>query len=247
MGETRQHGSIKFYEDGHRYVDEDTGELFTSVTQLIHLYQQEFESDKISARVAKREDRTQEEVLAEWKQKAEIGCDYGTVIHSVFERMFMAPGRLIIPRDEHEANLLVAFRRTKQLELDGDVYPEQLVYNKKFKLAGQSDLIHLVPKDQFDVGDWKTNLKFRYHDPYNNYLKYPLTHLSQCEFNLYALQLSTYGYFYELMTGLKCRKLFILYYWRDHNIFQVIPLNYMKLEVMMMIKHYGATVLNITK
>lgn len=245
MADIRQHGSIKFYEDGHRYIDEDTGELFLSVTQIIDQYKQPFDSEKHSARIAKRDGRDQDEILAEWKDKADTACDFGHEIHSLFERMFLAPGRVIIPQNEFEETLLQAYHRTKQLDLSGDVYPEQLMYHKKYKLAGQSDIVHLVPKEQFDIGDFKTNGNFRYHDPFNNYLKYPLNHLSQCEFNDYGLQLSLYGYMYEQMTGLKCRKLFVLYYWREHNIFQVIPMNYMKVEVMMMLKHYGQTVLKL--
>jgi len=243
----RQHGSICYYDDGHRYVDEDTGEEFLSVTRLLHHYEQPFDTEKHSARVAKRRDVPQQQVKNEWKEKAEVACDYGTDIHDLFERMFLSPGRILIAQNDEEQKLLFAYYKTKQLEfLTGDVYPEQIVYNKKYKLAGQSDLIHLAPYEHFDVGDWKTNETFKYFSQYNQYLKYPLNHLSQCDYNIYSLQLSTYAYFYELMTGLKCRRLFILYYWRSHNIFQVIPINYMKLEVMMMIKHYAETVLKMS-
>lgn len=242
----RKYDSISYYENGHQYVDDDTGEEFLSVTRLLHLYQEPFDAQKHSARVAKREGKPQQQVLNEWKEKADVACEFGTDIHEFFERMFLAPGRIIIPQNPEEEQLLRAYHRTKQLEfLTGDVIPEQIVYHKKYKLAGQSDLIHVLPKDYFDVGDWKTNANFRYFSPFNQYLLYPLHHLSHCEYNMYGLQLSTYAYFYELMTGLKCRRIFVLYYWRDHNIFQVIPLNYMKLEVMMMLKHYCQTKLNI--
>ena len=249
----RQYGSVKFYENGHLYIDVETGDELQSVTRLLHEYQQEFDSDAMSNRIAKRDGRTQQSVLDEWKEKADTACDFGTNIHDVLERMFLAPGRILIPQNDDEANILQAYNRTKQLEfLTGEVIPEQIVFHKKYKLAGQSDLIHhCLPSSkyskikQFDVGDHKTNANFRYYDPYCNYLKAPLNHLAQCEYNTYALQLSTYAYFYELMTGMKCRKLFVLYYWREHNIFQVIPMNYMKLEVMMMLKHYCENVLKI--
>ena len=244
MSNIKRQDSIIYYDDEHRYVDEDTGEEFESVTRFIHRFEQEFDSDKHSARVAKRDGKTQEQVLQEWKDKADVACDYGTDIHWFMEQMFLAPGRIIIPKNEDERKLLEAYHKTKQLELNGDVYPEQIIYNKTYKIAGQSDLIHVVPNNQFDVGDWKTNEKFKYYSPYNQYLKHPLSHLSQCEYNTYCLQLSLYAYFYELMTGMKCRKVFILYYWRTHNIFQVIPMNYMKLEVMMMLKYYTEKIIN---
>lgn len=242
----REHGSIKFYEDGHRYINEDTGDEFLSVTRLLHEYQQPFDAQKHSARIAKEQGKTQQQVLDEWKEKADIACDFGTNIHNFMERMFLAPGRIIIPQTPEEEQLLRAYHRTKQLEfLTGEIFPEQLVYHKKYKLAGQSDLIHLANNTEFDVGDYKTNKNFRYFSSFTQYLLYPLSHLSQCEYNTYGLQLSLYAYFYELMTGLKCRRLFILYYWRYHNIFQVIPMNYMKIEVMMLLKHYCQTVLKI--
>ena len=167
----KQNGSIAYYDDGHRYVDEDTGEDFESVTRIIHRYQQPFDSEKHSARIAKRDGRLQEDILAEWQEKADVACDYGTGIHALFERMFMAPGHIITPLNEFEVDLLKAYHRTKQLTLDGEVLPEQIVYNKKYKIAGQTDLVHLVPKQQFDIGDWKTNGNFRYFCPFNNYLK----------------------------------------------------------------------------
>ena len=238
MSEYKEYGVIRFYEEDHRYVNWETNEQYLSVTQLLHHYQQEFDSDFQSKKVAKREGKTQEEILAMWKDKSDTATDYGHEIHSFFERMFLSPGRITIPSNDLEQQLLQAYHKTKQLDLSGDVTPEQLVYNHEYKLAGQSDIFHFPGNNMFDVGDWKTNEKFKYYDPFKNYLKEPVEHLSQCDFNTYALQLSIYAYFYEIMSGMKCRKLFILYYWRDHNIFQVIPLNYLKNDVKLLLEHY---------
>ena len=229
---------MAFYEEGHRYINEETTEQYKSVTTLISSFEHEFETEKISANMARRDGRIQSEIIAEWDLKRDTATEFGTALHRFFERMFLSPGHIIIPQNDFEKMLLKGYYRTKNLNWDGEVYPEVLLYNHEFKIAGQSDIIHEVNNNMFDVGDWKTNGEFRYHDPFRNYFKRPLSHLQQCEFNIYGLQLSTYAYFYELMTGRKCRKIFVLYYWRDHNIFQVIPMNYMKYEVMMMLKKY---------
>jgi hypothetical protein len=239
MGEVIKSGPMSFYEDGHKYINNETEERYKSVTTLISSFEQEFDTEGISASMAKRDGRKQEDIIAEWDLKRDTSNDFGTDVHKFFERMFKSPGHIIIPQNDFEKLILKSYKRTKNLEWDGDVYPEVLVYNHEYKVAGQSDIIHEIPRNNmFDVGDWKTNGNFRYYDPYRKYMKDPLNHLQQCEYNIYGLQLSTYAYFYELMTGMKCRKIFVLYYWREHNIFQVIPMNYMKYEVINMLKKY---------
>ena len=69
-------------------------------------------------------------------------------------------------------------------------------------------------------------------------MKTPLNHLSECEFNTYALQLGIYGFMNEILTKKKCKGLLI--FWLDMNTgnWEVIPTNFMKHEIILMLNHY---------
>ena len=82
-------------------------------------------------------------------------------------------------------------------------------------------------------------VKFNIISKYNEYLLEPLDHLMNCEYNVYALQVSIYAYMFELLTGKSCQSLRIFYlrdstgkYWQEYN----VP--YMKLEVERLLNHY---------
>ena len=102
------------------------------------------------------------------------------------------------------------------------------MYDEEFKVAGTADLIY-EHKNEFTIGDFKTNKKFRFSSPFCERLKDPVSHLHNCEFNLYGLQLSMYAYLYERMTSKRCRKC-VIFYLKDER-FLAYHVNYMKAEV----------------
>jgi hypothetical protein len=63
-----------------------------------------------------------------------------------------------------------------------------------------------------------------------------LSHLSDCSYNAYAIQLSFYAYMYQLRTGKKLRELKILWWNRETMDFDRVPLPYMKYEVLEILK-----------
>ena len=99
-----------------------------------------------------------------------------------------------------------------------------------------ADLIYEHSKDEFTLGDFKTNKKFRFSSPFGERLLAPVDHLHNCENNIYALQLSMYAYFYEQLTGKKCRKLVIFYLSGDR--FKAYHCNYLKSDVEKVLENY---------
>lgn len=83
-------------------------------------------------------------------------------------------------------------------KLTEGIYPEHFVYLKSAGLCGQSDRVEVV-KNVIDVVDYKTNKEikkesFRNWEGISEKMLGPLAHLDNCNFNHYALQLSTYLY-----------------------------------------------------
>ena len=216
---------IKFDEKAHTYTHIDTEKPFISVTTLIGKYKQPFDRDGHSKRVADREGVSQELVLEMWEQEKNRACTRGTNIHKVLEDY--------INYGEAEGDwgwLCKSYDKAVERSIDSfkNVLCENLLYDEEYSVAGTADLIY-EHKHEFTIGDFKTNKRFRFSSPYSERLKDPVSHLHNCEFNLYGLQLSLYAYLYEKMSGKRCRKCVIFYLQDDR--FLSYHINYMKAEV----------------
>tara|TARA_R110000824_G_scaffold231713_1_gene419592 strand:+ start:3165 stop:3848 length:684 start_codon:yes stop_codon:yes gene_type:complete len=216
---------IKFDEPTHTYTHIDTDKPFISVTTLLGKYKQPFDRHGHSKRVADREGVSQELVLEMWEAEKNRACSRGTNIHAVLEDY--------INIGEVEGDwgwLCKSYDKAVERSVDSfkTVLSENLLYNEEHSIAGTADLIY-EHKNEFTIGDFKTNKRFRFSSPYSERLKDPVSHLHNCEFNLYGLQLSLYAYLYEKMSGKRCRKC-VIFYLNDDR-FISYHINYMKAEV----------------
>ncbi len=226
---------IKFFEDTHLYINQENNHRYLSVSQVIELFHEKFDTDKMSKLTAKKHGISQEEVLKEWDATRIYACERGTAFHAAMENAIKF-GKVV---DEYkkviENFLLVSSKVVKNIE---KIFSEILLYNDEFEVAGTSDILWEHTDNTFTIGDFKTNKRFRFSSDYGKWFNHPISHLSDCEFNKYTLQLSLYAFMYEILTGKKCRGLLIL--WLDQNTgkWQPIHCNYLKHEVIMMLKAY---------
>ena len=216
---------IKFDEASHTYTHKDTKKPFISVTTLLGKYKQPFDRDGHSKRVAKREGVSQELVLEMWEEEKNRACKRGTDIHKILEN-YINFGEV---KDSY-GWLCKSYDKAVERSVDSfkTILCENLLYDEDSAIAGTADLI-FEHKNEFTVGDFKTNKRFRFSSLYSERLKDPISHLHNCEFNLYGLQLSLYAYLYERMSGKRCRKCVIFYLQDDR--FVPHHINYMKAEV----------------
>lgn len=226
---------IKFIEKSHQYINTETSEEYLSVSKLISKFYKKFDADRISYFVAKKRGISKEEVLKEWDDTRIYACTRGTAFHLALENAIKYGDVDPEYKKVIENFLLVSSKCVKDIE---KVNSELLLYNDEFKIAGTSDLCWEHEDGTFTIGDFKTNKNFRYTTEYNDWFYKPLDHLPNCEFNKYTLQLSIYAFMFEVLTGKRCRGLLIL--WLDQNTgkWQPIHCNYMKHEVIMMLKTY---------
>jgi len=216
---------IKFDETSHTYTHVDTGTPFISVTTLLGKYKQPFDRYGHSKRVAKREGVSQELVLEMWEEEKNRACTRGTDIHKILED-YISCGDV----KDNYGWLCKSYDTAAERSIDSfkNVLCENLLYDEEHLVAGMADLIY-EHKNEFTVGDFKTNKKFKFSSPYSERLKDPISHLHNCEFNVYGLQLSFYAYLYERMSGKRCRKCVVFYLQDDR--FLSYHVNYMKAEV----------------
>lgn len=221
---------VKFDERTHTYRNTETGELYTSATQLISRFKKPFDKDFHAERVAQREGVSKELVLEMWEHEKDKSIVRGKTYHSLLEN-YVRFGET----HKDYTWLYKSFEKQKD-KLVGNckaVYAEKLLWNHEYKLAGTCDLLY-EHNENFTVLDYKTNKAITAFSKYNEYLLPPVDFLSYCEYNVYALQLSIYAYMYEQLSNKKIRNLHILYLNEDKFISFNVP--YMKQETKLLLE-----------
>jgi len=239
---------IKLIAETHTYVnDQKPNCKYTSVTTVLGNYKEKFDEDYHATRVAARRGISKEEVIAEWREINRLANEYGTNLHEILERFLLSKNGLYSIRDQFEGVVINAFKKVifdKGIGLLSNldnVKPEHIMsieFNDYQGIAGTSDIIEDVGEDRFNVWDFKTNKKFEYENKYGEYLKFPISHLQHCQYNDYALQLSTYGVMYERETGRKFQRAGLFYWDKFSETFDLIPVPYMKKEAELLIEHF---------
>jgi ATP-dependent exoDNAse (exonuclease V) beta subunit len=215
--------------DTHVYTNTENGEVYTSVTTLIGKYKKPFDKDKWSKVVAKREGKTQDEILDKWSSITTTAQNRGTNVHLVMENYIKS--RKIEKGYEELVDSFI--KKTNGIILpESNILSEELLYSHEYKLAGTADLV-VENGNNFYILDFKTNKKFNYVNKYNDYFYEPIDYLPQCEFNTYTIQLSIYAWMHEQLTGKKCGglKIFYLREFNNKTFWQEIPCTYMKASV----------------
>jgi len=222
--------NVEFYAPTHTYKHKLSGEVFTSVTQLIARYKNPFDpTGAIAKAIAKRDDSTVEEVQAKWKAKSKEALTLGNRIHSLFENH--------IKGDTQTDMWIKPFEYALEkigcsMELEGiRFYPEFLVYDEDNKVAGTVDLLIHLPNNEYIIVDYKTNAVFKHPDDEADYvkpMKSPFMELKDCNYNHYTLQLNAYRNML-VKKGVNVTAMYIFHINRDIKDVDIHQINYTSL------------------
>ena len=190
----------------------------------------------------------QQNILDEWAETNKIACERGTKIHSQLENSFYNTGSNITLKKFGIGGKFECKKNYNELDLEYGIYPEYLIYydNPKLNLhiAGQIDLL-VKNGNEIHIIDHKSNKKIELKGFYNSTsrttekLKYPLTSLDNCNFNVYQLQLSTYAWMIQKINpDFVIKSLTLNHYDHDGNN-TLYPCSYLKNEVESMLKHFA--------
>jgi|TARA_R110000868_G_scaffold195048_3_gene440718 hypothetical protein len=221
---------IIFDSTKHAYTNSYTGDAYTSVTTILGRFKPEFDADKFSRIVADRKGVSQQTILDEWKANNKQSQVYGTNIHHVIEEY----AKTGFYEDENK-DVITAYQEIGDYSTKSGALFEHCVYNHEYKIAGTADIIY-PQGSYFDVYDFKTNKKFNFFSKYEKFLLGPVSHLPDCEYSNYCLQLSLYAYNYHIMTGRKVRSLKIFYWDRDAKTFTAYPVPYLLSDIKNILK-----------
>lgn len=186
--------SCTFDETTHTYMTGLT-EL-TSVTKFVKHFFPPFDAAAISARVADRDGKTPEAVLAEWDAKRDAAARLGTRVHEVAEDAVLGRAPRHHPETERERALMAAaWEHVETMRADGweFVGAEMIVFSEPLRLAGCIDLAARAPGNGgLWLLDWKTNESIDTNAKYGGTGLYPIGVLPDCNHVHYSLQLATY-------------------------------------------------------
>ena len=230
-----------FFEDGHYY--ECKGQrVGISVTRLIEEYANEFDSEGMAEKVANKENRSVEEVLAEWKYKADFACAKGSTCHEFVQSLWSGNEyKWIDFYDNHDYNMAVIKIQNQAHNFEND-YKEHLEHlidelpigSEEFDIASCVDhLFYNKLTGEVVLVDYKTNSYMSGYNKkaYSKKMKVPLNHLNDDALHHYYIQLSIYKYLIETYTPLKIGEMFIVYMSENIENYEIIEIPYLEKEV----------------
>ena len=199
--------SIVFNAADHSYKSIDAeGIDWVSVTSLLSNFKKPFDAEKIAASVTKKS-RSKwfgippEKILELWKAEADRATTLGTFYHNQREADLCSLSSIElegIPIPIYKPIEEGALKKAPEQKLTDGIYPEHMVYLKSAGICGQSDLVEVV-NSKVNIIDYKTNKEiktesFKNWEGISDKMQHPVSHLDDCNFNHYALQLSIYMY-----------------------------------------------------
>lgn len=153
-------------------------------------------------------------IQIQWKNKGRKASHRGTVYHDGREQHSYRTGEELNPRTGkkhtvHQRDIVEGDNSSwtaNLYDLEDGFYPELLLWNSDYLLAGQADRVFIESKGKVryvDIGDYKTNEKlpkesyFDWSTKTHVMMKRPVEHLQDCKFVHYCLQLSMYAWLLE--------------------------------------------------
>jgi hypothetical protein len=200
--------SIVFNASNHSYksIDGAEGIDWISVTTIISSLKKGFDAKAVAAKVSKNK-RSKwfgvdpKDIETIWKNEADRATTLGTFYHNQREDDLCSLASM-----EREGVTLPIYTPIEKngvkyapgQKLSPGIYPEHMVYLKSAGICGQSDLVEVVG-DKVNIIDYKSNKKIETESFVNwegvsEKMLDPVSHLDDCNFNHYALQLSIYMY-----------------------------------------------------
>lgn len=248
LQETIFPSKVKLREEDHRYFHIETGEEYTSFSKLKGRFEKQFNADYMAPKTARkiaREDTSgkvysqkdidllTEKVKSEWTATAKRSTDHGTAMHLAIEEFYKTG--IYHPVYEPWIRKVTYFLKDYPV-----TYDEVVCYDEECKVAGTADKPCARTKGKksiIDIYDYKTNLEkgIQFSSKYNDFMLPPFSHIEQCNYNGYSIQLSTYARMLEKW-GFTIGRLAIIFLdGVNPDYSKIIPCNYLRNEADMLL------------
>lgn len=159
-----------------------------------------------------------QQIKDEWKNTNRQSVSKGNLYHRDAEKMAYIRGIMENPFTKTGARVIKLEKKVgydnhsmapNLYELKDGFYPELLLWNEEYRLAGQSDKVFISTvkgERVVDIDDYKTNKRIDKVGFRGEKLLPPLNHLDNCHLTNYSLAISCYAWMLEQF-GFKVRHL----------------------------------------
>lgn len=184
-----------FVEDVHKYYYD--GVELTSATTFLKNFCIPFDEQYWSAKKAKDEGITQEEMLEKWDKIRNDACDVGNRLHLYIENFYENKSECRIDEDiKHRINEFHRMDNDFLSKMDS-IGSEIKCFLLKYGICGTMDKLYLY-KNTLIIGDWKSSKVISTDDDFAfNYLLPPFEKYKENEYNKYSIQTSLYALMLE--------------------------------------------------
>lgn len=220
--------SVTYYDEPHKYFLND--KQLTSVTTLIHKYEEPFDEDYWARVKGEKFGLEAEEVKRGWRFINKKATMKGSIIHDYAENLFLNkvfpyPSDIVTKEFGFDP-IYDEFIKTKKLVDEFykfsfnkliPIKTELVVCDEEFQIGGMVDLlVYNVKAREFQIWDYKTNSSDdAFSDNKERYLKGPLYLIPDTDIDKYSLQLSAYKFIIEKYTSLKIGNCYLV--WLSHK------------------------------
>jgi ATP-dependent exoDNAse (exonuclease V) beta subunit len=236
--------SIVFDEPTHGYTVNGVSKGWISCTKFLHDFFPHFDADAVIQKMMsspkwplnKYFGKTAQQIKAEWDENGRVASTAGTAMHLAIEQFLHGHPELI-----DRAVLKTTEWRYFQnfwADVSGDLVPyrsEWEVWSEEYKLAGSIDMIfYRKSDDSYVIYDWKRSKEIKMENSWGDGYG-PVSHLPDCNYWHYTLQLNTYRWFLETYYGLKISDMYIVIMHPDNKNYKSYRLNRLEDEVLGML------------
>jgi len=204
---------IVFDEEPHiYYIDKVAYDI--SVTGFIHKFFSEFNPKEIIDKYydkwqldqsSKYKGMSKEDIEKSWTDNGKLQSELGTKMHLDIENFYNGKE---IDNDSIEFEFFLQYFR-KHIYLEA-YRTEWEVFDEKLKLAGSIDMLYKNTKtNKYVICDWKRSKEIKMR---NNFQKgsSPVSHLDDCNFNHYSLQLNVYKRLLKINYDIDVEEMFLV-------------------------------------
>ncbi len=176
---------------------------------------------------------TIEQVKQAWKEKGEEAAKTGTRMHKYIELFFNGMEDTTV--DGIDAEILMF--KNWLCALDKKYCPfrtEYVIYDEELGIAGTIDMLFKMEGNHVAIFDWKRSKEIKYRNKYER-ANSPLTHLEDCNYNHYCLQLNLYKYLLEKNYNFIVTEMYLIIIHCNQSEVQMIPVPLMEREIKAML------------
>lgn len=238
---------ISFEEVEHIYTV-DGEQCSISATGFVKKFFNAFDADKVLEKLnrfgvmnKKWPGMSISEIKDEWSEKGRIAATRGTKLHRYIELFYNAVDITTLEEvnkhSELDIEIEMFYKFVQQLPPEYIPYrTEWFIFYEKYSLAGSIDMVFQVdPKSprKIAIYDWKCSKEIKKKNKYEK-TKEPLSHLDDCNYNHYALQLNLYKHILEKKYDYQVVEMVLVILHRNFEDYQLIKLPDMQSEIISM-------------